>query len=116
MPELVFCSHSSCPVLGVGAADKDQVAPRGQHGGEELPREVMLPHLLAGGGIPRLQLAVVIRAWAHGQPDILGICAEPELSGYKRLLDPGEAAAEPLLSRDVNQVRLRTVSRGRPVL
>ena len=38
----------------VGAADKDQVAAGGQHGGEELPREVVLPHLLAGGGIPRL--------------------------------------------------------------
>src|SRR5262249_33809968 len=100
----------------VRAADEDQVATGGQHGGEELPREVMMPHLFSGGRIPGLEFAVVIRSRTDGQTDILGICAEPELAGDERLLDAGKPTAETLLSRHVHQARLWAVGRRRPVL
>src|SRR5260221_2719695 len=65
----------------VRAADEDEIATRGEHGGEKLPSEVVLPHLLAGGGIPGLQLAMMVRPRSHGQPPVVGLVATPQLPG-----------------------------------
>ena len=50
----------------VGAADEDEVATGSQRGGHQLPAEIMLPYLLAGGRIPGLELAEVVRAGTLG--------------------------------------------------
>ena len=66
MPELVFCSHSSSPVLASKARNIRSLVPPtktrspavASHRAEQLRlREVVRPDLLAGGRIPRLQLA-----------------------------------------------------------
>src|SRR5207247_1877491 len=89
-------------------------------GGEDrapvLIRELVGPHLLAGLHVPRLQLADVRRSLppAHGR--LRPIDAEEQLAG---LVGPGladERAAEVLVGRDIEVVRLRVVARRRPVL
>src|SRR6185436_11565940 len=76
----------------------------------------MRPCLLAGGRIPRLQFAKVGGAGTRRQADILGLGSEPKLAGNQRHFLTGEAAAEILIGRNVDQSSFLTIRCRRPVL
>src|SRR6266550_8240249 len=76
----------------------------------------MRPCLLARGRIPRLQFAKVGRARTRRQADIFGLGSEPKLAGNQRHFLAGEAAAEILVGRNVDQSGFLTIRCRRPIL
>src|SRR5258705_11067900 len=74
------------------------------------------PGILARSRIPRLQLAKVGSTRTRRQADILGLGPEPKLAGNQRHFLAGEAAAEILVGRDVDQSGFLTIRRRRPIL
>src|SRR5207237_10155146 len=70
----------------VGPTEEDEPAAGGEDRPPVLIRELVRPHLLAGGHVPRLQLADVRRALPPAHRRLRSIDAEAELSG---LVGPG---------------------------
>src|SRR2546426_7853208 len=99
----------------VGATEEDQPAAGGEDRSPVLIRELVGPHPLAGGHVPRLQLADMRGALPPAHRRFRPIDAEEELAGLvgSRLAD--ERAAQVLVGGDVEVVRLRVVARRRPV-
>src|SRR5215471_2922038 len=72
----------------VGAADKDEVATGDQHGGHQLPPEIMLPRLFTGGRVLGLKLAIVIRARTRGSRMSSSFVPSHSLPGSSGSLTP----------------------------